>query len=137
DPEMSRAASTALVVDPRRGGSACAYQEPAPAAEDDELGILLGFHLELPLSELIDAAELMRYIPPSSPLLSLPRAGSRAQPGGGPVPARASRRACLLTLIDPTPAESEALARVDLVGLLARLKLLAKQLRHRGDHTVP
>ena len=208
DPEMSRAASTALVVDPHRGdGSARAYQEPAPAAEDDELGILLGFHLELPLSELIDAAELMRYIPPPSPLLSLPRAGSegggflpgwptglaaptppgpplarggkmrgepvpfpplakggpggvfprsavrsltpentplsepragsRDHPGGCPVPSRKSRRACLLTLIDPTPAESEALARVDLVGLLSRLKLLAKQLRHRPDHTVP
>ena len=81
----------------------------------------------------------MRYIPPSSPLLGLPRAGSRDQPGGRrpPAPARAARRACLLTLIDPTPAESEALARVDLVGLLARLKLLAKQLRHRDDHTVP
>ncbi|HZW33695.1 MAG TPA: hypothetical protein VFF52_23440, partial [Isosphaeraceae bacterium] len=137
DPEMSRAASTALVVEPRHGGSTRAYQEPAAAAEDDELSILLGFHLELPLTELIDAAELMRYIPPSSPLLGLPRTGSQDHPGGGQVPARASRRACLLTLIDPTPAESEALARVDLVGLLARLKLLAKQLRHRPDHTVP
>src|SRR5262249_3488413 len=60
DSQMSHAASTALVVDPRRGGgSASAYQEPAPAAEDDELSILLGFHLELPLAELIDAPELM------------------------------------------------------------------------------
>ena len=115
----------------------CAYQEPAPVADDDELSILLGFHLELPLSELIDAAELLRYIPPSSPLLSLPRTGSRAHPGGRPASSRASRPACLLTLIDPTPAEAEALARVDLVGLLTRLKLLAKQLRHRPDHAVP
>jgi DNA-directed RNA polymerase specialized sigma24 family protein len=136
-PEMSHAASTALVVDTRRGGSTRAYQEPGPAAEDDELGILLGFHLELPLTELIDAAELLRYIPPSSPLLSLPRTGSRPHPGGRRTPPRAARPACLLTLVDPTPAESEALAQIDLVGLLARLKLLAKQLRHRPDHTVP
>jgi hypothetical protein len=137
DPEMSHAASTALVVDPRRGRSASTYQEPAAATEDDELSILLGFHLELPLTELIDAAELLRYVPPSSPLLSLPRAGSRAHAGGRQAPSRAARPACLLTLIDPTPAESAALARVDLVGLLARLKLLAKQLRHRPDHAVP
>jgi hypothetical protein len=138
DGEMSHAASTALVVDPRRdGGSACAYPGAALAAEDDELSILLGFHLELPLTELIDAAELMRYIPRSSPLLSLSRSGSRTHPGGRQAPSRATRPPCLLTLIDPTPAEREALARVDLVGLLARLKLLAKQLRHRPDHTVP
>ncbi len=73
-PDMSQAASTALVVNQDRvGGSASAYQEPALVPDDDELGILLGFHLELPLSELLDAAELLRYIPPSSPLLSLPR----------------------------------------------------------------
>jgi hypothetical protein len=126
DPEMSRARSTALVVDPRRdGGPARAYEEPAPAAEDDELSILLGFHLELPLTELIDPAELLRYIPPTSPLLSLPRAGSRSRP------------ACLLTLIDPAPDETAAMAGADLVGLLARLKLLAKQLHRRPDHTVP
>jgi hypothetical protein len=137
DAGMSHAASTALVVAAlRRGDSACTYEEPA-AAEDDELSILLGFYLERPLAELIDAAELMRYIPPSSPLLSLPRAGSRVRRGGRHAPSRPSRPACLLTLIDPTPAERDALARVDLVGLLARLKLLAKQLRHRRDHTVP
>jgi hypothetical protein len=139
DPQVSHAASTALVVDLGRGGGcpACAYQGPAPAAEDDELSILVGFHLELPLTELIDVDELMRYIPRSSPLLSLPRAGSWAHPGGRRAPSRASRPACLLTLIDPTPAESAALARVDLVGLLTRLKLLAKQLHRRPDHTVP
>jgi hypothetical protein len=138
DPEMSRATSTALVVDPRRGGGpAGAYEGLASAAEDDELSILLGFHLELPLMELIDAAELLRYIPTSSPLLALPRAGSRPRPGGGQAPSRASRPPCLLTLIDPTPAESTAMAGVDLVGLLSRLKLLAKQLHRRTDHTVP
>jgi hypothetical protein len=138
DPEMSHAASSALVVDPCRGrGSASAYQGPAPAADDDELSILLGFHLELPLTEMIDASELLRYIPSTSPLLSLPSAGSRAHPSGRPAPRRASRPACLLTLVDPTPADSAALAEVDVVGLLARLKLLAKQLRHRPDHTVP
>ncbi len=138
DAGMSHAASTALVVDPRRGGGpARTYQEPAAAAEDDELSILLGFYLERPLTELIDAAELMRYIPPSSPLLSVPQAGSRAHSGGRHAPSRPSRPACLLTLIDPTAAERAAMAQVDLVGLLARLKLLAKQLRHRGDHAVP
>jgi DNA-directed RNA polymerase specialized sigma24 family protein len=133
-PEMSRAASTALVVDPDRGGDpACAYQEPALVPDDDELGILLGFHLELPLTQMIDAAELMRYLPPSSPLLAIPRSG----PGGGRSPSRLSRPACLLTLIDPTLEEAKALAGADLVGLLTRLKLLAKQLRHRPDHSIP
>ena len=42
-----------------------------------------------------------------------------------------------MTLIDPTPAEAVALAQADMVGLLKRLKLLAKQLRHRPDHSVP
>jgi hypothetical protein len=139
DLEKSHAASTALVIDTPRAGSGprSAYQEPATAAEDEELSILLGFHLELPLTELLDPAELMRYIPPSSPLLALPRAGSRAHPGGRHAPSHAYRPLCLLTLIDPTPAESGALAMADLVGLLARLKLLAKQLRRRPDHTVP
>jgi hypothetical protein len=139
DTRMSHAASTALVVDPGRGGGcpACAYPGPAPSAEDDELSILVGFHLELPLTELVDVDDLMRYIPRSSPLLSPPRTSSWAHPGGRHATSWAPRPACLLTLIDPTPAESEALARVDLVGLLARLKLLAKQLRRRPDHTVP
>lgn len=139
DPEMSHAESGALVVDaPRRGGPPGAYQESPPAAEDDELSILLGFYLELPLAELIDAAELLRYIPPGPPL-SPARAGSRAHPGGrlASSSSRGYRPICLLTLIDPTPAESEAMAEGDLVGLLARLKLLAKQLHHRPDHTVP
>jgi hypothetical protein len=133
-PEMSRAASTALVVDPdREENPGCAYQQPSLVPDDDELGILLGFHLELPLTQMIDAAELMRYLPPSSPLLTLPRSGS----GGRRSPSRLSRPACLLTLIDPTPVEADALAQADLVGLLTRLKLLAKQLRHRPDHSIP
>ena len=136
-PDMSQAASTALVVDPAsRRHPAGGYQEPALVPDDDELGILMGFRLELPLTELIDAAELTRYIPPSSPLLSLPRAG-RGQPAAARFAPRLARPVCLLTLIDPTPAEAEALAASDLVGLLTRLKLLAKQLRHRPDHAVP
>jgi hypothetical protein len=140
DAGMSHAASTALVIDPRpaRGSqSEGAYLEPTVAAEDDELSILLGFYLERPLTELLGASELLRYIPTSSALHSLPRAGSRAYPGGRPSPSRPSRPACLMTLIDPMPGEREAMAQVDLVGLLARLKLLAKQLRRRRDHAVP
>jgi hypothetical protein len=138
DPEMSHAASSAMVVDRLRGGdSACTYQEPSAAAEDDELNILVGFYLEIPLTELIDAAELVRYIAPSSPLRPRTRAGSRAHPGSRYALSGVTRPIRLLTLIDPTPAESEALAGSDLVGLLARLKLLAKQLYHRPDHTIP
>jgi hypothetical protein len=78
DPEMGQTASRALVVRrPRDRGSASAYQEPAAVAEDDESSILVGFYLERPQTKLIDAAELMRYIPLSSPLLSLPRAVDR------------------------------------------------------------
>jgi DNA-directed RNA polymerase specialized sigma24 family protein len=136
--DMSQTGSTAMVVDSNPAGApACGYEEPALVLDDDELSILLGFHLELPLTELLDAAELTRYIPPSSTLWSLPRVGSPGRVGLGRSSGRPRRPVCLLTLIDPTPAEADALVKSDLVGLLERLKSLAKQLRHRTDHTVP
>ena len=86
--------------------------------DDDELSILLGFHLELALTELLDAAELTRYIPPSRPYGLCRGRGARAC-GTGRGPARPRRPVCLLTLIDPTPAEADALAMSDLLGLLS------------------
>ena len=112
-------------------------EEPSGVVEDDELGILAGFYLEMPLQEMIDAAELIRYFPPSSPWRPLPRGDSNGQHGGRHRASQSSRPPCLLTLIEPTPAELASLAGADLVGLLARVKLLAKQLHRRRDHTVP
>ena len=95
--DMSQTGSTAMVVDSHPAGApACGYEEPALVLDDDELSILLGFHLELPLTELLDAAELTRYVPPSSSLWSLPRAGrqGRAWVRVTPRPARVARSAC-------------------------------------------
>ncbi len=116
---------------------ACVYEPPVLVPDEDELNIFVGFRLELPLTEMLDAAELTRYIPSSSPLWSLPRAAAPSRSGTRRSAARPARLVCLLTLIDPTPAEAAALAQADLLGLLARLKAMAKQLRHRPDHTVP
>jgi hypothetical protein len=91
----------------------------------------------MPLTEMVDAAELTRYIPASSSLWSLPRRGVRLSPGDPRSSANSRRPVCLLTLIAPTPAEARALEGCDLIGLLDRLKSLAKQLRRRTDHTVP
>jgi len=132
--DMSQTASAELLVNSHPGSiPASAYEEPVLVPDDDELSILLGFHLELPLTEMLDASELTKYIPPSNALWSFARAKSAKNPSTP----RPARPLCLLTLIDPTPAEAEALAQADLVGLLTRLKLLAKQLRHRPDHAVP
>jgi DNA-directed RNA polymerase specialized sigma24 family protein len=133
-PDMNQIPSVALLVDervePDGGGAACEYEEPSLVPGDDELSILLSFRLELPLGEMLDATDLQNHIPPTSPLWPLPRAGTGAH-------ARRDRPACLLTLIDPSPAEAEALEGIDLLGLLERLKSLAKQLRWRPDHSVP
>jgi DNA-directed RNA polymerase specialized sigma24 family protein len=130
-PEMSQAASAALVIDDR----AVAYDEPSLVPDDDELSILLSFRLELPLTEMLDPAELTQYVPPTSPFWLLSRAGARANVS--PAAPRPERELSLLTLVDPTTAEAEALAKVDVVGLLARLKGLSKQLRRRTDHALP
>jgi DNA-directed RNA polymerase specialized sigma24 family protein len=133
-PDMSQTASAELLVRSRFGAAAAsAYEEPVLVPDEDELSILLGFHLELSLTEMLDPSELTKYIPPSNALWSFararfPRKRSTPQP---------ARQLCLLTLVEPTPGEAEALLEVDLVGLLTRLKLLAKQLRHRPDHAVP
>jgi hypothetical protein len=133
-PDMSQTASAELLVPAHADESpACTYEQPVLVPDDDELAILLGFRLELPLAEMLDAAELTRYIPPSNHLWTF----AQARAARGKTAAKPGRPLCLMTLIDPTPAEAEALAGVDLVGLLSRLKLLAKQLRHRGDHSVP
>ncbi len=97
------------------------------------MGILLSFRLELPLTEMLDGTELQRYIPRSS--VFWPTRRERAAPA--PSSARPTRPICLLTLLDPSHDEEEALAAVDVVGLLASLKSYAKQLHRRTDHTLP
>ena len=134
-PDMSQTASAELVVDSRPGTAAASvYEQPVLVPDEDELSIVIGFHLELPLTEMLDSSELTKFIPPSNPLWSIRRSRDNNVPAGLN-PAR--RPLCLMTLIDPTPAEAVALAQADMVGLLKRLKLLAKQLRHRPDHSVP
>ncbi|MFO0953231.1 MAG: hypothetical protein U0835_19160 [Isosphaeraceae bacterium] len=129
--EMSQAASLAMVVDQDR--PAACYEEPSLVPDEDELALLLGFRLELPLVEMLEADELRPFIPASSGLLPSRRPGAGAKEPAN----RPARPFCLLTLIEPTEEESRALKRVDLVGLLGRLKSLAKQLRKRPDHGAP
>ena len=137
-PDMSQTVSEALVVDSCTGGrTAWGYEEPVSMADDDEFGILLGFRLELPLSEMIDPTELTKYIAPSNPLWALARTCPRANTTNLHPSRDPTRPVCLLTLIDPTPAEVDALSHADLLGLLARIKLLAKQLRHYTNHFLP
>ncbi len=110
---MSETASEKLVVsDDDADRPAFGYEKPAPEADDDELGILLGFRLELPLSDTLDAAELTWSIPPSSPLLPVNWIGARRDAGAGASAPGPRRQLCLLTLIEPTPAESEVLCGV-------------------------
>lgn len=125
-PGLSEGESAGLVVG--RGGS---YEELAIVPGHDELSVLLSFQLEQPLAEWLDPAELHDFVPTSNPLWQIPTATRR--PGSDAAP----RTPCLLTLIDPTPAEAEALESVNLLGLLDRFKSLAKQLRKRTDHSVP
>jgi hypothetical protein len=134
--DMSQADSTALVVDTHSAGIRVGnYEEPALVPSDDEMAIFLSFRLELPLTEMIDAAELRQYIPPSSFLWPVPQ--GRPRSGAADPARRLTRPVSLLTLLDPTPAESKALDEINLVGLLGRLKSYAKQLRRRPDHSVP
>jgi len=133
-PEMSQTASAELLVETGSGSAApVVYEQPVLVPDEDELSILVGFHLELPLIEILDASELTKYVPPSNALWSF----ARARPAKNSTNPHPVRPLCLLTLIDPTPAEAAALAQADLLGLLTRLKLLAKQLRHRPDHSLP
>jgi hypothetical protein len=78
---------------------------------------------------------LQAFLPPDSPIWPSKRA--RAQQTPARSRPRLARPFCLLSLIDPTPEEAEVLAEIDLVGLLGRLKSLAKQLRYRPDHSTP
>ena len=131
-PDMSRAHSSAMIVgqevppqSPER------YEEPSKDLGDDELKILLSFRLELPLVEMMDAAELNRFVPPSSPLWFKPEDATDTPR------TRRARPLCLMSLIEPTPQEASALAKVNVLGLLNRLKNLAKQLHQRPDHAIP
>jgi hypothetical protein len=131
------ARSSSLVVPESPGGTPAflVYEGPALAPDDDELGLLLGFLLEMPLTQWLDVEELAPVVPPSSSFsLQSPFRALRAPSRGA---ARLGRPLCLLTLFDPTEAESEALKGVDAVGLLVRLKKMAKRLHRRTDHSVP
>ena len=133
-PDMSQTVSADMLVEYQLGDDqASIYEQPVLVPDDDELGILLGFHLELPLTEMVDAAELTEFIPPSNALWSFARTRSARSAST----TYRARPLSLLTLIEPTPAEAEAFAQTDRVGLLTRLKLLAKQLHHQPDHAVP
>jgi DNA-directed RNA polymerase specialized sigma24 family protein len=131
--DMSQAASTSLVVDQAVGTAR--YEEPSLLPNDDELSLLLSFRLELPLSEMLDSQELQLYIPLASRLWPPRKQETHLAPAENA--RHPSRPLCLLTLIDPTPDEAKYLQETDLIGLLNRLKSLAKQLRRRPDHAMP
>jgi DNA-directed RNA polymerase specialized sigma24 family protein len=133
--DPSQANSSELVVE-GRGAQAWAFlDEEIRVPSDDETGILLSFRMELPLTEMLDGAELQRYIPPSS--VFWPALRDRGSTGSARSASRPVRPISLMTLLDPTPAEDAALAEVDLPGLLGRMKSYVKQLYRRTDHAVP
>jgi hypothetical protein len=135
--DASQAASLAMVV-PGASASpslAPAYEAPGVVVDDDEMSLLLSFRLELPLIQMLDASELRRYVPASS--VFDPRARAKGTGAGSSASHRPERPLCLLTLIEPTPAEAEALSGVNVVGLLKHLKSMAKQLQLRTDHSLP
>jgi hypothetical protein len=135
--ESSQTASAALVVSetPIDTAPPAVYEEPTLLLDDDELSLLLSLRLEMPLNQWLDVSELAQHVPLSSPYHpGPPRRDSLDRLGPAPRP---SRPLCLLTLLDPTDAEVEALAEVDVVGLLLGLKSLAKRLHRRTDHCVP
>jgi DNA-directed RNA polymerase specialized sigma24 family protein len=133
--DTSQANSSELVVEGRKGRPWAFPEEDVRTPSDDEMGILLSFRMELPLTEMLDAAELRRYIPASSVFWPAPR--ERASAGTARSASRPVRPICSMTLLDPTPEEIAALAMVDLPGLLGRMKSYVKQLYRRTDHAVP
>ena len=131
--EMSQTASQMLIVDDRPDGDV--YEEQAIVPGEDELSLLLSFRLELPLSEMLEVSELQAFLPPSSPFWPTKRRGGH--PKTVENSPRIDRPFCLISLIEPTADEVKALAEINFLGLLVRLKSLAKQLRHRPDHGTP
>jgi hypothetical protein len=129
--DTSRTSFPGMVVDDRSMDTC--YEEPPLTPDDDDLSLLLGLRLELPLCETLEGAELHPFIPPDNLFSPLRRPGPRTGPGGShPV-----RPLSLLTLIDPTPEEATALAGIDLLGIIGRLKSFAKRLQGRPDHAMP
>ena len=125
--DADHARSTSMVI--RERWDAGAGPGAGEAISDEELGILLGFWLEMPLTRWLEPADW----PALRPILGRP-----ALPGGSPRrPGRRERPPCLLTFFDPTEGEAERLAGVDLIEVLTGLKSLAKRLHLRDDHAVP
>jgi hypothetical protein len=136
--DTSETSSAALVVaEDAPDESSDRYEEPMLVCSDDEISILLSFRLELPLTQMLDPLELQAFIPRTSPLWPIHARSALPAQGASARHDRPGRPVCLMTLIEPTPAEANALARADLIGLLRRLKSHAKQLHHRPDHSVP
>ena len=133
--DACQANSSELVVDGRGPRAWVFLDEEIRVPSSDELGILLSFRMELPLTEMLDGAELRRYIPPSSEFWPSSRERTSSTPNR--LASRPVRPICLMTLLDPTPAENAALDRIDVPGLLGRLKSHVKQLYRRTDHAVP
>jgi hypothetical protein len=133
--DTNQASSAELVVDDRRGRARAFLDEEVRLPSDDEMGILLSFRMELPLTEMVDGTELRAFIPASSVFWPAPREKSPTSPAHRA--SRPTRPLCLMTLLDPTPVEKAALAGIDLPGLLGRMKSYVKQLHRRTDHAVP
>jgi DNA-directed RNA polymerase specialized sigma24 family protein len=87
--------------------------EPAEALSDDEMGVLLGFWLEMPLTRWLEPSEWAGFLPIFDRFY--PTREGRVRPD------RAGRSPCLLTILAPDPEES----------------VLAKQLHLRTNHAVP
>ena len=91
---------------------------------DDELGYLLGYRLEMPLTEWIDSKKLISLIPIGSPF----------KPQQNP---RSVRDLSLAVILDPTLPEAMALENLHVAELLRFLKDHSKKMANIRDNPVP
>ena len=90
----------------------------------DELAYLLTYRIDMPLSEWMDSRRLMELIPSKSPFM--PRWRTRDL-----------RPLSLGVILDPTPAESEAIDKIGMAELLRQIKESSKKLANSRNHAVP
>jgi DNA-directed RNA polymerase specialized sigma24 family protein len=135
-PEATQVVSMTMLVKGESSGSHARLGiEPTIEPGVDEMGILVGLYLESPLTNLLDADQLSRYLL-SSPFWQIPRKPNDSDSDQAEPPT--VRPISLRTLVAPDLEEDRALGSVDLIGLLRRIKSLAKQLRYaEPNHSVP
>lgn len=90
----------------------------------EEIGYLLTYRLDMPLTEWLDSRKLIEIIPAKSPFIPARR------PSG-------IRPLSLALILEPDPAEEQALEKVGIVELLRLVKDHSKSLAGLKEHPVP